>query len=372
MLSPQRDIHGIIPAHAGFTVHLVVAHDLSPDHPRTRGVYHGTRGVSTVRGGSSPHTRGLLRCQDTGIDSLLDHPRTRGVYGRGRRGRVRRGWIIPAHAGFTVPLFALRYHDVDHPRTRGVYAESIWYCMECAGSSPRVRGLLVDDGGGDSGGGIIPACAGFTAHTTTVSSRRADHPRMRGVYAPQLFRARRWTGSSPHARGLRRGRGRRPARGRIIPACAGFTGPGGPGWWSWPDHPRMRGVYPLVAPQGVLHLGSSPHARGLHTDIIVGAGIHRIIPACAGFTPVAQIPKAFGLDHPRMRGVYRSADDRYWYFTGSSPHARGLLGTGGVATAGVRIIPACAGFTRAAAARSRGWWDHPRMRGVYVVRGQDC
>ena len=177
----------IIPAHAGFTVHLVVAHDLSPDHPRTRGVYHGTRGVSTVRGGSSPHTRGLLRCQDTGIDSLLDHPRTRGVYGRGRRGRVRRGWIIPARAGFTPASPRPCRATPDHPRTRGVYAESIWYCMECAGSSPRVRGLLVDDGGGDSGGGIIPACAGFTAHTTTVSSRRADHPRMRGVYASRAW-----------------------------------------------------------------------------------------------------------------------------------------------------------------------------------------
>ena len=71
-------------------------------------------------------------------------------------------------------------------------------------------------------------------------------------------------------------------------------------------------------------VGSSPHARGLPGDGPGGRGRLRIIPACAGFTR-------------RERG---------------RPSDRG-------------IIPACAGFTRTPVRRHGCARDHPRMRGVY-------
>ena len=71
---------GIIPAHAGFTTCRARARGSVWDHPRTRGVYDGTRVLLLVLRGSSPHTQGLrVGC----------HP------GHGLLG------IIPAHAGFT-------------------------------------------------------------------------------------------------------------------------------------------------------------------------------------------------------------------------------------------------------------------------------
>ena len=66
---------------------------------------------------------------------------------------------------------------------------------------------------------------------------------MRGVYTRTPASTGSAFGSSPQARGLPHGRGRRGVEPRIIPAGAGFTllqavhqGLAG-------DHPRMRGVY---------------------------------------------------------------------------------------------------------------------------------
>ena len=66
---------------------------------------------------------------------------------------------------------------------------------------------------------------------------------MRGVYAVGASGRGLLSGSSPHARGLRRVSSRGSVGRRIIPACAGFTA--GPGFQLFvsQDHPRMRGVY---------------------------------------------------------------------------------------------------------------------------------
>ena len=91
---------GIIPAHAGFTVMVMVVIFCLPDHPRTRGVYFSAR------------TLGLIR-----------------------------SWIIPAHAGFTVRVPVPPGGAWDHPRTRGVYVRVLVTTGFRGGSSPRVRGL---------------------------------------------------------------------------------------------------------------------------------------------------------------------------------------------------------------------------------------
>ena len=80
-LAGQDRLHGIIPAHAGFTVGAPSWGLRWRDHPRTRGVYRGCPLMGAAMAGSSPHTRGLLPGQP-------GHPQTAG--------------IIPAHAGFTM------------------------------------------------------------------------------------------------------------------------------------------------------------------------------------------------------------------------------------------------------------------------------
>ena len=76
-----EDNVGIIPARAGFTTPRRREHPISPDHPRSRGVYRVCYSRMHITTGSSPLARGLPRPV---VESI----------------RFRR--IIPARAGFTV------------------------------------------------------------------------------------------------------------------------------------------------------------------------------------------------------------------------------------------------------------------------------
>ena len=157
-------IPGIIPARAGFTDPGTVFRLRRPDHPRSRGVYAPHPLPGRLGRGSSPLARGLppadpaprparriipARAGFTGPPSgtprwRSDHPRSRGVYSGSRR-RSRPGvgssplarglpsngteeWrhrrIIPARAGFTLGQLRHRVHEEDHPRSRGVYASA--------------------------------------------------------------------------------------------------------------------------------------------------------------------------------------------------------------------------------------------------------
>ena len=95
-------------------------------------------------------------------------------------------------------------------------------------------------------------------------------------------------------------------------------------------------------------------------------GEYGIIPARAGFTRWARSRFRKGADHPRSRGVYPILFTRASVNSGSSPLARGLLWTGAADNVVTRIIPARAGFTTYCDDVAFGRWDHPRSRGVYV------
>ena len=172
-----------------------------------------------------------------------------------------------------------------------------------------------------------------------------DHPRSRGVY-PILIRER----SVPV---------------RIIPARAGFTVsilPTHPHAW---DHPRSRGVYLKQIARDVEKTGSSPLARGLQDAMDEGGYRARIIPARAGFTSERSDGESTRADHPRSRGVYEILRDGPIAVLGSSPLARGLPRGRGMGRPRARIIPARAGFTVHYVCLWPGSRDHPRSRGVY-------
>ena len=194
-----------------------------------------------------------------------------------------------------------------------------------SGSSPLARGLLGHADAARGRLGIIPARAGFTGGLVRRPGRPGDHPRSRGVYmvavAPRTVRP----GSSPLARGL-------PPAGRsfsqsvrIIPARAGFTGPGRRRGRDRRDHPRSRGVYGARARGTCTERGSSPLARGLRMTAPTIPAEVRIIPARAGFTGRAELGGNWATDHPRSRGVYGPGALRRLDRYGSSPLARGLL-----------------------------------------------
>ena len=213
--------------------------------------------------------------------------------------------------------------------------------------------------------GIIPARAGFTPPLPGWRLESWDHPRSRGVYLTEFNNSKSIGGSSPLARGLRQVGGDRPARLRIIPARAGFTHSRSPIGNRTKDHPRSRGVYTSISYMVSPFGGSSPLARGLRLREVHSPAGLRIIPARAGFTSAFPASRDWGADHPRSRGVYRRRMSAWCASRGSSPLARGLLPVMEDGAVRLGIIPARAGFT----SRDGGWccasWDHPRSRGVY-------
>ena len=442
-----HDVEGrIIPARAGFTPRPPSRSTRDPDHPRSRGVYTSKAYTMALKTGSSPLARGLRGPHRVGEDvgriiparagfttgtstgpvSPRDHPRSRGVYSRAgpltgpcrgssplarglhHRRRVqgpdRR--IIPARAGFTGPPGHRAVRRRDHPRSRGVYTGCGTGSWPAPGSSPLARGLPETRLVSYSAHGIIPARAGFTTGGAWRASRRADHPRSRGVYVVDTSWPVVPAGSSPLARGLHHHRPDPVPPGRIIPARAGFTNAGLQAGRQDRDHPRSRGVYRVVIRPDAYALwiiparagftrptrcnsgrrrdhprsrgvyrelttvleavaGSSPLARGLRMMTDAQARDRRIIPARAGFTIVVRAGLDPVADHPRSRGVYGPPETPPMRRTGSSPLARGLHQQITDPDGHNRIIPARAGFTSTTAGRSARARDHPRSRGVY-------
>ena len=172
------------------------------------------------------------------------------------------------------------------------------------GSSPLARGLLRPRLLDQRPQGIIPARAGFTDGGVPRMGIFRDHPRSRGVYGKRCEATFNRLGSSPLARGLRRGPDARRSGIGIIPARAGFTQQHKLTVDELPDHPRSRGVYALSDPAVRCSPGSSPLARGLLEGRIGCVLRLRIIPARAGFTAHVEIVLSLFWDHPRSRGVY--------------------------------------------------------------------
>ena len=192
----------------------------------------------------------------------------------------------------------------DHPRSRGVYRAGSSTANAFKGSSPLARGLRRGVSADGWTRGIIPARAGFTIVSLRLFVRFADHPRSRGVYSALKAALRMSRGSSPLARGLHGEGVAVVGDGRIIPARAGFTSTLNDRMIPTKDHPRSRGVYPPMYVYELKDLGSSPLARGLHRGVTRVGDRDRIIPARAGFTPGCGRPPPGGQDHPRSRGVY--------------------------------------------------------------------
>ena len=111
------------------------------------------------------------------------------------------------------------------------------------------------------------------------------------------------------------------------------------------DHPRSRGVYYDQDTREEIRDGSSPLARGLHQARLRRPGLRRIIPARAGFTTPTPSARCRLTDHPRSRGVYMIKYHLEAKSMGSSPLARGLPSKALPMACRFRIIPARAGFT---------------------------
>ena len=277
---------GIIPAYAGSTCRTRAHRRQRMDHPRVCGEHPVPQRLRRVDDGSSPRMRGAPRNIS---------PRRR------RRG------IIPAYAGSTNPHLCSRDVWRDHPRVCGEHYYESPKETGREGSSPRMRGAPRDAPVASDAVGIIPAYAGSTLGFTFELKPTGDHPRVCGEHWGTTDNDSRITGSSPRMRGVpvqqldaRRGDGIIPAYAGSTHRLAGAVGRAG-------DHPRVCGEHPKCPWRVKRALGSSPRMRGALVVTTVGTHNAGIIPAYAGSTARENRRPRFVRDHPRVCGEHSIA-----------------------------------------------------------------
>src|SRR5690606_20807549 len=194
--------------------------------------------------------------------------------------------------------------------------------------------------------GIIPACAGSTSSSMDIAVPPPDHPRVRGEHDGSVTSWCGQKGSSPRARGALGDNESGEEHLRIIPACAGSTGRSNTARYPLKDHPRVRGEHEGLAYWEACKRGSSPRARGAQCCGRELFAWPRIIPACAGSTRACLAAGAAPRDHPRVRGEHVTSELHRLSGQGSSPRARGAPSRNLAGPPAVGIIPACAGSTR--------------------------
>ena len=193
---------GLIPAHAGKTMHRMRSGSLCRAHPRSRGenAFQAAKNVATR--GSSPLTRGKQR---------------RASYA------VRRPRLIPAHAGKTASSCQAHVDSAAHPRSRGENVEGLR--EECVhdGSSPLTRGKPWFTFADVMSARLIPAHAGKTTRGRSSRGVGRAHPRSRGENLALRCSAGTRGGSSPLTRGKPEIGERELSSPGLIPAHAGKT-----------------------------------------------------------------------------------------------------------------------------------------------------
>ena len=233
-----------------------------------------------------------------------------------------------------------------------------------AGSSPRVRGTLIQRRNQVAVVRFIPACAGNSLdRVVQAEPSRGSSPRVRGTRSavapdsmPSRFipacagnskkhnaRPNAGDGSSPRVRGTPVAGRAAGMPGRFIPACAGnSSAPSGPA--------RPPSVHPRVCGE----LRTRRHAHG---------SPGRFIPACAGNSHRRGPPPPPTSVHPRVCGELGPRLLLTPSLSGSSPRVRGTRAQHGLRSPRVRFIPACAGNSRNARAAIAPAPVHPRVCG---------
>ena len=94
--------------------------------------------------------------------------------------------IIPAYAGNTANSRTMSRFVWDHPRVCGEHKYGLPVRLPVPGSSPRMRGTQIRESSGTVGHGIIPAYAGNTSPDYQSYTIGGDHPRVCGEHTERL------------------------------------------------------------------------------------------------------------------------------------------------------------------------------------------
>ena len=216
-ISPMR----FIPACAGIGMPDISAPTLPPVHPRLCGDRSSRDCLPSRLRGSSPPVRGseinpnrliaalrfIPACAGIGFcnwDSTgwqAVHPRLCGdrLAVNSQFSAVHR--FIPACAGIGYRRYRLVLSNAVHPRLCGDRCNRSADVMSVSGSSPPVRGSVLNNNYGASDNRFIPACAGIGPARSKPKHRYTVHPRLCGDRVDVIIGTFTITGSSPPVRG---------------------------------------------------------------------------------------------------------------------------------------------------------------------------
>ena len=251
--------------------------------------------------------------------------------------------FIPAHAGNSGSAPNSRVPVTVHPRACGEQRREALVNPRAVGSSPRMRGTVLQGFVDLHFDRFIPAHAGNRSFASLSSFLSPVHPRACGEQVQVFLPNASYAGSSPRMRGTDLRRQPEVVRQRFIPAHAGNSWQRQPILRLTSVHPRACGEQsriPLLKPSP---FGSSPRMRG--TDCMATGPFpsKRFIPAHAGNRSGAGTSFILPSVHPRACGEQFDFREFYHRPNGSSPRMRG---TGEIATVqhrANRFIPAHAG-----------------------------
>ena len=127
-------------------------------------------------------------------------PRVRGTVVSGESPPEKKRFI-PACAGNSAPRSVLPRQPPVHPRVCGEQCSTVCFAASASGSSPRVRGTVVESSPSRGVGRFIPACAGNRKSKRTRCVSATVHPRVCGEQCPTSSTGQHTSGSSPRVRG---------------------------------------------------------------------------------------------------------------------------------------------------------------------------
>ncbi len=191
------------------------------------------------------------------------------------------------------------------------------------------------------------------------------HPRASGEHAAAAVTAATAAGSSPRERGTHRHTSGRVGWRRFIPARAGNTFRRIQNIWIETVHPRASGEHASFTRAEPVASGSSPRERGTLSAQQEGGNVYRFIPARAGNTMRAGARSWATTVHPRASGEHASDGSMISCVNGSSPRERGTPRPGQATPGGRRFIPARAGNTTPRGSALGACAVHPRASGEH-------
>ena len=153
-----------------------------------------------------------------------------------------------------------------------------------ADTTPRVRGLRVQEVIDFMKSRYNPACAGTTNSFLFNHYHRPIQPRVCGDYCNAILATSSQSDTTPRVRGLHRANNAFWKFPRYNPACAGTTGSMFVMIGEKSIQPRVCGYYRLIRTLVKKGYDTTPRVRGLLSHQEVRYDESRYNPACAGTT----------------------------------------------------------------------------------------